>query len=57
MRPTTSNSLTSYLYAKSTGYIARAYGYVKYANSSAREEDGDFDPAIEVRIPGACFTR
>ena len=56
VRPTTSNSLTSYLYAKSTGYIARAYGYVKYANSSAREEDGDFDPAIEVRIPGTCFT-
>jgi len=53
---TTSNSLTSYLYAKSTGYISRAYGYVKYANSSPREEDGDFAPAIEVRIPGTCFT-
>ena len=54
----TSTSLTSYLYAKSTSYISKAYNYVnassKYA--SASESVGDFEPEVSVEIPGVSMT-
>ncbi len=54
----TSTSLTSYLYAKSTSYISKAYNYVNVSSkyASASESVGDFEPEVSVEIPGVSMT-
>ncbi|CEF97351.1 Vacuolar protein sorting-associated protein 13A N-terminal domain [Ostreococcus tauri] len=55
---TSSSNFSSYVYAKGTGYLSKAYGYMRFPSLSRSSEvsHDEFKPEATIVIPGVSVT-
>ena len=55
-QPKLTSGFTGYLYKKSSSYLTRAYGYIRYRNAPNVGTGRDFESAVKITVPCVHLT-